>query len=489
MRARSSAFRPCARRAPALLSALAAFLWISEASAAEGSGELSLSAFVAEVEDTSPDLEARRLRTRAARSRVEPARALPDPFVAVGVDELALGLRREGGTSSWPRPVLRYQVNQTFPLPAERRARRDEAATVVEVGDADVAGTARSLRVAAVQLFLQARYVEAALRTNAQLVEAIDDAIASAEARYMTGGSTHHEVLLGKAERAVLRRDALLLERELDVLFAQMNELRGLPPDTEIGRLVDDAEGRPHRPISFGAALAQQPELQQADATVALADARVRVAKTAGHPDLSVQLMAMQSLTPSMPSSLGAMVGITIPLYWGRKQGPTIKAAKADRRAAQLDRDALHRRLAAEWVAAERAYDTSVDTVRLYEKEVLPATRAAVESAKIAYVAGNVSFSELVSVVRATLKVELEHVASQTDVRLARLRLEELVAAPTVVRIAPAMPTLFGSSMGAGMGEPPMAPVRPISIGSGMQPPSSLDVGSEGGGGSMRGMR
>ena len=463
----------------------------TDARAAEPSqavGELRLSEFVAEVEAGSPELDARRLRVSAARSRVEPARALPDPFVAVGIDELALGLRREDGTSSWPRPVLRYQVNQTFPLGPERRARRDEAAAIVDIGDADVGTTRRSLRVAAVQLFLQARYVQAALQTNAKLVEALDDAIASAEARYIAGGSAHHDVLLGKAERAILLRDALLLERELDILYAQMNELRGAPPDTGMPQLVDDQQARPHRPVSFGTALARQPELAQAKARIAVADARVRVARTTGYPDLSVQFMAMQSLTPSMPSSLGAMVGITIPLYWRGKQGPTIAAAKAERRAASREVEALRRRLEAEWIAAERAYDTSHDTVRLYEKEVLPATRAAVDSAKIGYVAGTVSFSELLSVVRASLKVELEHVAAQTDVRLARLRIEELVATPSVVRVAPAMPTLFGSSMGAGMSEPPMAPVRPISIGSGMQPPSSLDVGSRGDGG-MGGMR
>jgi cobalt-zinc-cadmium efflux system outer membrane protein len=369
---------------------------------------LRLSEFVAEVEAQSPELEIRRLRVSAARSRVEPSRALPDPFVAVGIDELALGLRRENGMSTWPRPVVRYQVNQTFPLPAERRARRVVAAAIVDVGNADIGTTRRSLRVAAVQLFLQARYVQAARQTNAQLVEALDDAIDSAQARYISGGAAHHDVLLGKAERAVLLRDALLLERELDVLYAQMNELRGVPPRTEIPRLVDDEQGRPHRQVSLGAALAQQPELDQAHARVAVADARVRAAKTAGHPDLSVQVMAMQSLTPQMPSSLGAMVGITIPLYWAGKQAPEIVAAKAERRAASREVEALRRRLEAEWVAAERAHDTSRDTVELYQKEVLPATRAAVDSAKIGYVAGRVTFAELLSVVRASLKVELE---------------------------------------------------------------------------------
>lgn len=456
---------------------------------------LGLSAFVDEVLENSPQLEAQTLRTRAARLRVDPAGALPDPFVAVGIDELALGRRDEAdGSSGWPLPVLRYQVNQTFPLPPERRALRKAAASVASVSDSDVRVTRRSLRVAAVQLFLQARYVQAAQETNAALIEALDDAIASARARYVAGGAAHHDVLLAAAERAILERDGLVLKRELDVLAAEMNELRGLPADTEVPRLVDDDLAPSHRPLSLGAALAEQPELREADARVRAADARVRVTETAGHPDLSVQLMAMQSLTPSMPSGVGAMVGITVPIFWRSKQAPRIDAAKLERRASGKEREALRRRLEAEWVSAERAYDTSVDTVRLYKDEVLPATRAAVDSAKHAYVAGDVQLPELISVVRASLAVELEYVASQIDVRLARLRMDELLAMPVVVRVAPRGPTLFGRGMGAGMGagmrEDAMPPARPIGIGSGMRPPDTLDVGAgDGADEGMGGMR
>lgn len=486
----SSSFRRPARRTPIVRAAAIglALLLLGAGPAARAKPppdeSLTLSAFVAAVETESPQLDAARLRTRAAKLRTGPARALPDPFVAIGIDELALGPTEEDGARSWPRPVLRYQVNQTFPLPPERNARRDAAAASAELVGRDVEVTRRALRVAAVQLFLRARYVEAALRTNAELAEALDDVIASASARYMTGDTAHHDVLLATAERALLDRDALVLRRTLAVLHAEMNELRGRPADEEVPRLVDDPPSSPRRPLSLGAALAQQPELLGASSAVAAADARIRVAETTGHPDLSLQVMAMQSFMPDMPSNVGAMVGVTVPIYWKRKQAPTIDAAKVERQAVQRYKDALQRRLEAEWVAAQRAYETSVDTVRLYEDDVLPATRAALESSKTAYVTQQVPFVELLGVLRVTLAVELELVAAQTDVRLAQLRLEELLAMPTVVRIAPGAPTLFGGmgagmSGAAGMGADTMPSARPIQMGTGMRPPAGLDVGGE----------
>ena len=165
------------------------------------SDALPLSDFVAEVQAQSPTIAAGTLRGEAARLRVRPAGALPDPFFAVGVDQVALGRVDEGGASTWPRPVLRYQVNQTFLVERKRRDRRAAAKAAAASIDASVDVTRRTLRVAAIQLFLRALYFQDAIDTNARLIQAVDDAIASAEARYVTGGAAHHDVLLAIAER------------------------------------------------------------------------------------------------------------------------------------------------------------------------------------------------------------------------------------------------------------------------------------------------
>lgn len=475
----------------AMLACVGIVLFAPRPARAEDS--LRLSAFVAEVGARSPAVTAGVLREQAARRRVAAARALPDPFVAVGVDQLALGRADEDGMKSYPRPVLRYQVNQTFPVGTKLRAREQAARTGADALAASVEITRRTLRVAATQLFLRALYVQEALATNEELGEALDDVIAAAQARYVTGGAAHHEVLLATAERAVLRRDALILARSLAVLHAEMNELRGIPADTAPPKLVDDPVEAPRTRISLGVALRSQPELATANKLVTAADARVRAAKTSGFPDVSVQIMAMQSLTPSMPSNVGAMVGLSVPIYWRRKQVPGIDAAKRERSAAQQDREALRRRLEAEWVAAQTTLDTGIDTVRLYEREVLPALRAALESSKAAYVTSKVPLVELLGIVRATSTAELEYTAARIDVRLARLRLDELLSMPNVVRLAPGAPTLPGVGggampMGGGMGTGMPSGTRPIRMGTGMQPSPTLDTG-EGDGAGMGGMR
>jgi outer membrane protein TolC len=390
--------------------------------------------------------------------------------------------------------VIRYQVNQSFPIRRKLRARSAAAEASADMIGADVEVVRRSLRVAAVQLFVQALYLQSALETNAKLIETLDDVVASAEARYTTGGaSAHHDVLLATAQRAILERDALVLDRELAVLHAQMNELRGLPPERPAPRLVDDGVLDESSLPSRNAAFADQPELKEAQAMVRAADTRVEVARTVGYPDFAVQLMAMQSLTPGMPSGVGAMVGVSVPIFWKTKQGPGIDAAQVDRQSAARRRDALQLRLEAEWHTAERAYRTSLDTLALYENKVLPAIRAALDSSESAYITQQTRLSELLDVMRAALAAELEHAASQLDVRLARLRLEELLASPSVLRLAPSSPTLFGGGMAGssagGMDGRGMSS-GPVRMGEGIRPPV-LDVGDGGMGGmgAMGGMR
>jgi hypothetical protein len=66
------------------------------------------------------------------------------------------------------------------------------------------------------------------------------------------------------------------------------------------------------------------------------------------------------------------------------------------------------------------------------------------------------------------------------------LRLEALLSSPSVLRLAPASPTLFGGDMAGGMGGMGL-PSGPVRMGDGMRAPV-LEVGDGDGVGGMGGM-
>lgn len=442
-------------------------------------GALSLSEVLAAVEAGSPPpVAAARARAGAAELRADAAGAWNDPFVAVGPDEYTLGA---------DPPVVRYQISQAIPLPGKLAPRVDAARAQTRIAEANVEVARRQLRVSAIQLFLRATYVDRALVANQTQRKILAEVIASAEARYVTGGaSAHHDVLLATAERATLERDALSLARERAVLLAQLDELMGQEPGDPGRRLVDDRADDATLPASLGDALSAQPELSMAWNGIEAAEARRRAASVAALPDLVVQAMAMQSFMPDEKSNIGAMVGVSVPIQYPWKQGPLADAAAREKNAWEIERRQLELRLHAEWREAQTLLKTAEDTLVLYDEKIAPATDAALESSKAAYAAQSAPLVELLSVLRSSTSVELERAAAELDVRLARVRLVHLLAMPTPLLLAPRAPTLFGASMGAmgagGMGKGGMAEgrMRPVRMGSGMAPQSTLDMGGGG---------
>lgn len=453
---------------------IAAFL-LALAHQAPEAAELRLSAVLDDVDAHAPQILAATERTGAAEHRAKAAGAWDDPFLAAGPDEW--------GPPDFP-PGLRVQLSQVIPFPGKRGARSDAASALAQAAREDVDTLRRSLRVVATQLFFRGIYLHDALATNAHQQKLVSEAKASAEARYETGGTTHHEVLLAGAELAVLERDALALRRDLNVVLARLQELRGgiegRPPSAgEPPQLIDDAPAGT-APASFEEAVRTQPELQAQSALVASAAAGERGANLAALPDVTLQLMTMQSFMEEEPSNYGAMVGVSLPIFFPWKQQENAAAAVREKRAREAEASALLFRLRAEWTEAEAQARSAEETVRLYKERVLPSTRIALESAETAYATQQAPLLELLTILRAGHQAELEAKAALLDVKLARLRQRELLSSPAVVRFAPASPTLFGG-MGGGMrggqmGGGPMggmpAMSKPVRMGEGMAPPA-----------------
>jgi outer membrane protein, heavy metal efflux system len=475
--------------------ALAVLLTVAEASMGASSDAVVLSQVLADIEGQSPAVLAAAERALAAERRADAAGAWSDPFVAIGPDEYALGAEP---------PMLRYQISQAIPLPGKIAPRVDAARAQTRMAEANVALARRQLRVLAIQLFVRALYVDEALAANAALRGTLDEIVTSAEARYATGAAAaHHEVLLAVAERATLERDALALARERAVLLGQIDELRARAPGDPRRRLVDDS-GELTVPASFEDAVAAQPELAAAALGVEVAEGRRRTAAVAALPDLIVQGMAMQSFMPEVePSTIGAMIGISVPIQFPWKQGALADAAARERSAWEVELRQLELRLRAEWQEAETRLKAAEDTLRLYDEKIAPATAAAVDSSLAAYAAQGAPLFEVLNVVRAGTTVELERAAAALDVRLAQVRLANLLSMPTALLLAPSSPTLFGGtgggrgmggmagSMGS-MGGPAARGMgdgrRPIRMGSGMTPGGLEMSGGEGDAGGMGGM-
>ena len=173
------------------------------------------------------------------------------------------------------------------------------------------------------------------------------------------------------------------------------------------------------------------------------------------------------------PSNWGVMVGVNVPLYFEEKQAPLASAAIKDKSASILEEKKIKNRLDTEAIDAKKQFETARDVVALYKNEVIPSTELAANSAKIDYIARRISLTQYLDVLKVQRTQELEYLAAQIDVELARTRLRELLSAPPILKLAPTKPSLFGTSVmrGGGMGAAETVSDT-VSMGRGMSGPT-----------------
>lgn len=455
------------------------WLWPALALAAN---PLTLEQYLSEVKSNYPSLASARARAGAMEERVSPAGAWDDPFFAMGIDQIPT---KGMDTSS----VWRYQLSQTIPFPGKRGASGESAEARAVAARADTEALDRELTLIAMQLFYRAFYIDSAIEANGRTRKFLQGALDSSRARYRTGGSSHHEWLLAKAELAVLDVEKLRLQREKKSLLARMNEMRNRSPDTPFGNLKVQLSGIARK---VSPKLENQPELKSFDAALSGANAEARAAKLAYAPDFMVQGMLMKprgmpaegSMTSAMPPSWGFMVGINVPLFFPWKQADLVSAANLEREAAVQERRSIENRLNSEIVDAQEQLSTAQNIVELYKDSVIPTTRIAAGNARSSYASKRLPLSQLLDVLRAESSQELELLAAKVDVELAMARLENLLSSPPMARFAPSRPTLFGG-MAGGMTEMPEA----SSMGRGtVVPKKNVPGGGGRGSGSSGGM-
>lgn len=430
--------------------------------------QLSLKEYLGQLHDSNLTIHASKLRALAQKYKIKPSATLDDPFIAAGLD----GIPFEGGKGK----VWRYQISQTIPFPGKLGSKSEIAERKAEASEFDAQTIMRQIHVVGTQTFLRASYNNHAIILNERIQKIIKETTASEKARYKTGGTNHHEWLLAKLELSVLDVELLRLKRTQKTLSALLNELRNMPPEAPIEVDHDDLLNAEDDANTTVPNLDIQPELKAWKAEKKAAETELKLVKLSYAPDFVIQGMAMEptmrNSEMSQTSNWGVMVGITIPIFFWRKQSELVAAAEKNNLATIADYQSLQNRLNTEVSDAKQQLKTAIDVVKLYKNNVIPITEIAVKSARSSYAAKTLPMTQLLDALRSQRTQEQELLAAQMDVIVSKTRIQELLSSPPVMRFAPARPTLFGGDMGASMGSDGMGASSTINMGSGMSGPT-----------------
>jgi cobalt-zinc-cadmium efflux system outer membrane protein len=153
----------------------------------------------------------------------------------------------------------------------------------------------------------------------------------------------------------------------------------------------------------------------------------VELAQKEFYPDFSVKVSYQNR--PLLPEMYGVSVGVTIPLYFWKKQRPAVAEAASNKAAEQKRLENLTTLLFLKIKDRYLAATTAQKLVSLYGTTIVPQSALSLESAIAGYEVGKVDFLTLLDNVVTLLNYELSYYEQLSNVEKAVAALEPLVGA------------------------------------------------------------
>jgi len=329
--------------------------------------------------------------------------AIPDPEVLFSDEGLGFGRRSkvEG------EKEISLGIQQSLEFPGKRALRSrvgkyGERIALLEVERAKLVVGAEVKR-AYYKTVLSSKTVSSLEGTLALL----DRFIETAAARYQAAAVPYLDVLRARVEKARAQNELLEGRNELRTDKVRLNILMGRRGDDPLELMTGLAFVPPAGDLAGvrEEALSTRPSLKIAGLKLERAIAGLMLSRKNLLPDFSVGLFS-----PSLRANAwGFAVGITVPLYWWKKQkGETIEAA-AEKDIEVLSRDSAERRLLARIEEAYSNMTTAAEQAKVFKEKLLGEVESELQLSLTSYGLGKTEALDLLDISRTYRTTQLEY--------------------------------------------------------------------------------
>lgn len=392
---------------------------------------LLLAQLIDEVLAHSPALQAKQAEVRAASERPAQLRTLDDPMLMVELWQVPVGAAHI---------PLMFSLRQPLTWPGKLSARAALVAHEAPRAQAELATTAKSLRLAAARGYFDYRLAVRSLAVLSSARALSATLIAAVDVRYRVGRAELAELL--SAQEIQVTLDNLLLDagRERDLTVAALNVLRSQPTAALLGPPTTAPPLRAVPPLAslVSAALRSRPELLSIDHQIAQANARSLAAAQERAPDLALSFSYMATLHPGAAIEHNFTAGLqsSLPSFSLARAAAQGREALAMRQGLLAQRRQLEQEIAGQLQAVLLRTETAQRHMHLHAQSLLPLAERSLRAAQAGYQSGRVPLSLLLETARRLFEHQLDFERYQAELgqRLAELEAESglpLLTSPT----------------------------------------------------------
>lgn len=352
----------------------------------------------------APALAASARRLDAARQRVIPAAALPDPQLTLGLENIPVEGDPRFTVGSDPMSMRKIGVMQEIPNRAKRDARLDEARARADLAYTEAQVTRQDVLRETALAWIRRHTAEAQLARIADLYAENRVLAAAVRARLAGGGAAAAEAVLPREEAAQIAgiEDTLRARREQNIA-----ELRRWVGDAAALPLEGKLPSLPVDPMQLAHRVESHPELAVYAPRTRVLDAEIGEARAAKLPDWRVGI-AYQQRGERFNNMASVEVGFDLPLFTATRQTPRIVAVEAERAALDADYQTQLRKHTAE-LEADMAEYQRLDQALTRQRDVfVPLANEKMELALATWRGGQGSLTDLVAARRARIDADLK---------------------------------------------------------------------------------
>ena len=415
---------------PALILMLA-FAAASPALAQETALGTSVDSLLDYAKARNPEYAAMRLEAEAARERVYPAGALPDPMLRTELQNVT-NFGAESGTSFNLLPSrvgsTKYTVIQALPFWGKRDLKREAAEAEADVaqGKVGITWTEQAARIKATyaQYFAAVKLVT----LTKEVIDLIDRIEGITQARYAGGLVPQQDAIRVQVERTAMRGELIQMETESHHAQSRLNGLLARPAQSTL------AAPERLRPIPTVARLdyvALEERLRGRNPSLFADDARIRAAEKNRdltyrnrYPDFTLGISPIQ--TRNRVNMWELMFELNIPLQQESRRSQEREAEKMIE-ATRARKEATANQLLADLSENLAGINAARRVETLAQTSLLPQAELTFRAALAGYETGKVDFATLLDAQRQIRKAKQDVIKAQAEQQARLADIERLI--------------------------------------------------------------
>jgi outer membrane protein TolC len=387
---------------------------LTSAAHAETLPGANVESLLAIAREGSPDVRMVRLEAEAARERIEPAGALPDPFLRVELENLTRSGTQEATISPSRVGDTKYLLAQPLPFWGKRDLKREIAAAEAEQAGGRAVDAWVEVATRIKGLYAQYWLTHGALQLTRENIALSRQLEQIAQVRYAGGLAAQQDAIRAQVERSNLDNELVGMETEYRQQAASINALLARNANAPL------AEPSALRPLPARLDAAKLSErLVERNPQLAIEAARIDgagkgrdLAYRNNFPDFIVGVQPMQ--VGDRVDAWNLMLELNIPLQQGTRRSQEREAERM-LEAAAARKEALGHRLHGELSGALASLEAARTTEEITRNRLLPQAELTFKSALAGYETGKVDFATLLDAQRQIRNARLALLRAQAS--------------------------------------------------------------------------